>query len=84
MDLELTAGNRRRSNLLLWAGCLGVLPWVPALWLPTGVGAQLATTVDSVSAPVGFQLQRSYPDLRKRREIAVSGVGAGFLYWSAP
>jgi len=41
--------------------------------------AQLATRVDSVSPTLGVDADRSYPDLRKRREIALVGLGVGFL-----
>ena len=58
---------------------MGVLPFVLALWLPTDALAQLGTRADSVSTPVRVHPDRYYPDLQKRREIALSGVGAGLL-----
>ena len=58
---------------------LGVAPVALALCLPPGVQSQLATSVDSVSAPTGVHPDRFYPDYRKGREITLSGVGAGAL-----
>jgi len=48
---------------------------LPALCLPTVVRGQLASSADSISIQPGL----SYPDLRKGREITLSGVGAGLL-----
>ncbi len=56
------------ATLLLLAGCM-----------PLGVHGQLMRRVDSVTAAVDVSRGRPYPDLGTRREITLSGVGAGLL-----
>ena len=47
----------------------------PALCLPTAARGQIAPSADSPAIEPAL----SYPDLRKEREITLSGVGAGLL-----
>jgi len=48
---------------------------LPALCLPTAARGQIAPSAD----PLTIESSLSYPDLRKGREITLSGVGAGLL-----
>ena len=59
-----------RSVRHLAAGLL-----LPALCFPTNARGQLAPSADSVAV----QPSPTYPDLRKGREITLSGVGTGLL-----
>ena len=60
-----------------WHLCLA--PLVLALCLPMDACGQLSRHVDFASATQAVDPDRSYPDYRKRREITLSGVGAGLL-----
>ena len=48
---------------------------LPAFCLPTAARGQIAPSADSLT----IESNLSYPDLRKGREITLSGVGAGLL-----
>ena len=71
--------RRLRSPWPDWVRHLCVAPVILALCLPMGARGQLATSVDSASAPQGVDPDLFYPDYRKGREITLSGVGAGLL-----
>ena len=71
--------SRQRSTRRNWVRRLGVAPALLALCLPTGARSQVATSADSVSATTGVRPDGLYPDLRRGREIILSGVGAGAL-----
>jgi len=73
--LSPTKNDRVRQ---LGALCLSV---GLALCVPSGAGGQLATRVDSVPT-ITTANDRFYPEFQKRREIVLSGVGAGSLVTS--
>lgn len=67
--------RRSRVALVLALG-------LPVLCLPTGARGQLATRFDVVSARQSVAPELLYPDYRQRRELTLSGVGAGILVTS--
>ena len=71
--------NRSRPTPYAWARYLGMALGVVAVCLPTGARGQAATNIDPVSTPVGDHSDRFRPELRKKREIILSGIGAGLL-----
>ena len=49
------------------------------LWQPAGTQGQVRGGADSVSTPVLVHSDFVYPDLRRTREFALSGLGASFV-----
>ena len=73
---------KRARHLFRWTSRV---PYLAVTWLllagcmPLGVRCQVVPRVDSVAAAVDVSPGRPYPDLRKRREITLSSLGAGLL-----
>jgi membrane-associated phospholipid phosphatase len=72
---DITKPGGQRSRFPNRARRLGVIALLAAVCLPTAARGQAAQGPDTLA----LQSTHWYPDLRKEREIAISGVGAAFL-----